>query len=215
MADVDSHLAGGSLVSRGFYSVVRNILVFLCLVVTRVRVVDRHKVPASGAFILAPIHRSNIDSPLASAVTRRRMRFMGKDSLWKVRPVGWVLSALGGFPVSRGTADREALKRCVAVLDLGEELGGEAEGGEVEAEAFGVVAFKEAGEAGAGGVVPETGSGSASSATGYVFGASPKEAGSSGGTSTTVGCSSGRGRSGAVVSSSFSGPAMGTGGTIG
>lgn len=50
------------------------------------------------------------------------MRFMGKDSLWKVRPVGWVLSALGGFPVSRGTADREALKRCIAVLGSGEPL---------------------------------------------------------------------------------------------
>ena len=122
MSDVDSHLAGGSVASRAFYAIVRNILVFLCVVVTRVRVVDRHKVPATGAFILAPIHRSNIDSPLASAVTRRRMRFMGKDSLWKVRPVGWVLSALGGFPVSRGTADREALKRCIAVLGSGEPL---------------------------------------------------------------------------------------------
>jgi 1-acyl-sn-glycerol-3-phosphate acyltransferase len=109
-------------VSRAFYSVVRNILVMLCLVVTRVRVIDRHKVPSTGAFILAPIHRSNIDSPLASAVTRRRMRFMGKDSLWKIRPIGWVLSALGGFPVSRGTADREALKRCIAVLESGEPL---------------------------------------------------------------------------------------------
>jgi 1-acyl-sn-glycerol-3-phosphate acyltransferase len=92
------------------------------VVVTRVRVIDRHKVPTSGAFILAPIHRSNIDSPLASAVTRRRMRFMGKDSLWRIRPIGWVLSALGGFPVSRGTADREALKRCIAVLESGEPL---------------------------------------------------------------------------------------------
>ena len=77
MADVDSHLAGGSLVSRGFYSIVRNILVFLCLVVTRVRVVDRHKVPASGAFILAPIHRSNIDRKStrlnSSHVKRSRM----------------------------------------------------------------------------------------------------------------------------------------------
>lgn len=122
MSEVDSYLAGGSVVSRAFYSVVRNLLVFLCVVVTRVRVIDRHKVPATGAFILAPIHRSNIDSPLASAVTRRRMRFMGKDSLWKVKPVGWVLSALGGFPVSRGTADREALKRCIAVLGSGEPL---------------------------------------------------------------------------------------------
>ena len=122
MSDVESYLVGGSLISRSFYSLVRNLLVLLCLVVTRVRIIDRHKVPTTGAFILAPIHRSNIDSPLASAVTRRRMRFMGKDSLWKVRPVGWVLSALGGFPVSRGTADREALKRCIAVLESGEPL---------------------------------------------------------------------------------------------
>lgn len=122
MSDVESHLAGGSVASRAFYAVVRNLLVFLCVIVTRVRVIDRHKVPASGAFILAPIHRSNIDSPLASAVTRRRMRFMGKDSLWRIRPIGWVLSALGGFPVSRGTADREALKRCIAVLESGEPL---------------------------------------------------------------------------------------------
>ena len=50
------------------------------------------------------------------------MRFMGKDSLWKIRPIGVVLSALGGFPVSRGTADLEALKRCLAVLALGEPI---------------------------------------------------------------------------------------------
>ena len=122
MADVDSHLAGDSVPSRLFYSVVRNVLVFLCLVVTRVTISGRENIPRSGAFVLAPVHRSNIDSPLASAVTRRRLRFMGKDSLWRLRPVGWVLSALGGFPVSRGTADREALKRCIAVLEKGQPL---------------------------------------------------------------------------------------------
>ena len=122
MADVDSHLAGDSVPSRLFYSVVRNMLVFLCLVVTRVTISGRENIPRSGAFVLAPVHRSNIDSPLASAVTRRRLRFMGKDSLWRMRPVGWVLSALGGFPVSRGTADREALKRCIAVLEKGQPL---------------------------------------------------------------------------------------------
>ena len=122
MADVDSHLAGDSVPSRLFYSVVRNMLVFMCLVVTRVTISGRENIPRSGAFVLAPVHRSNIDSPLASAVTRRRLRFMGKDSLWRLRPVGWVLSALGGFPVSRGTADREALKRCIAVLEKGQPL---------------------------------------------------------------------------------------------
>ena len=58
----------------------------------------------------------------ASCVTRRRLRFMGKDTLWKRQPAAWFLSALGGFPVARGTADREALKRCIAVLEAGEPL---------------------------------------------------------------------------------------------
>jgi 1-acyl-sn-glycerol-3-phosphate acyltransferase len=71
---------------------------------------------------LAPIHRSNIDTPLAAAVSSRRLRFMGKDSLWKIRAIGWILSALGAFPVTRGTADREALKRCITVLEMGEPL---------------------------------------------------------------------------------------------
>src|SRR5690606_25139277 len=45
------------------------------------------------------------------------------DSLWNVNPaVSWVLSALGGFPVHRDSADREALRRCEAVLRAGQPL---------------------------------------------------------------------------------------------
>ena len=47
---------------------------------------------------------------------------MGKDTMWNNRQFGWLLSALGAFPVTRGTADREALARCIAVLDGGEPL---------------------------------------------------------------------------------------------
>jgi 1-acyl-sn-glycerol-3-phosphate acyltransferase len=47
---------------------------------------------------------------------------MGKDSLWLKRWKGWLCSALGAFPVSRGTADREALRRCIVVLEAGEPL---------------------------------------------------------------------------------------------
>ena len=42
---------------------------------------------------------------------------MGADKYWKNKAFGRLLSALGGFPVTRGTADREALKRCIAVLE--------------------------------------------------------------------------------------------------
>lgn len=122
MSEVDSFMAGNSRASRIFYAVMRSIVVGVSVGYTRTRVVGKHNIPRSGAFLLAPIHRSNIDTPLAAAVTRRRMRFMGKDSLWKFRPIGWVVSALGAFPVTRGTADREALRRCIAVLEGGEPL---------------------------------------------------------------------------------------------
>jgi 1-acyl-sn-glycerol-3-phosphate acyltransferase len=47
---------------------------------------------------------------------------MGADKWWRQRQFGWLLSALGGFPVTRGSADREALMRCVRVLEGGEPL---------------------------------------------------------------------------------------------
>jgi len=47
---------------------------------------------------------------------------MGKDSLWKVSLLGKLCSALGAYPVHRGGADREALKRTVEVLEGGEPV---------------------------------------------------------------------------------------------
>ncbi|HUQ40675.1 MAG TPA: lysophospholipid acyltransferase family protein, partial [Acidimicrobiales bacterium] len=42
--------------------------------------------------------------------------------MWKFRLPGRLFTALGGFPVRRGTADREALRRCVEVVESGEPL---------------------------------------------------------------------------------------------
>ena len=75
-----------------------------------------------GPFVLAPVHRSFIDTPMAGLITRRRMRFMGKENLWENRMLGMFLSIMGGFPVERGTADRAALRAATDVLALGEPL---------------------------------------------------------------------------------------------
>jgi len=122
VAAVRSSLAGGGLPSRAFYRAIRGLVVALCRMWLGLTVHGSERVPSSGAFIVAPTHRSAMDIPIAAAATTRRLRFMGKDSLWRRRPIGAVLSALGGFPVTRGSADLEALKRCVAVLTSGEPL---------------------------------------------------------------------------------------------
>ena len=77
--------------------------------------------PTDGPYILAPVHRSNVDFALAACITRRRQRFMAKDTLWKPG-FGTLWSALGGIPVARGTADREALAASQTVLEHGEPL---------------------------------------------------------------------------------------------
>jgi 1-acyl-sn-glycerol-3-phosphate acyltransferase len=104
------------------YSVVRGAIVGFSKVWFRLEVHGRENVPTEGPFIVSPIHRSNLDTPVLGALTTRRLRYMGKESLWTSRPMGWFLTALGGFPVQRGTADREALKAALACVERGEPL---------------------------------------------------------------------------------------------
>jgi 1-acyl-sn-glycerol-3-phosphate acyltransferase len=78
--------------------------------------------PREGAYVLAPVHRSYVDWLIVARVTRRRMRYIGKDAVWHWAWLGRFLELLGGFPVHRGTADREALNRSIGALDGGEPL---------------------------------------------------------------------------------------------
>ena len=50
------------------------------------------------------------------------MRYMGKDSIWKSKPLGRFVSMLGAFPVHRGTADRESLRACTEIIEGGSPL---------------------------------------------------------------------------------------------
>ena len=105
-----------------WYAFVRNAIYLFSRAFWRLEIAGRDHVPTSGPFILAPVHRSNVDTPLVSGVTGRRLRYMGKDAMWKYRWSAWFFTSLGGFPVHRGTADREAMRRCEEVLAGGEPL---------------------------------------------------------------------------------------------
>lgn len=115
-------LVGNGLGSRVCYQIGRSILIPLIRVYTGMTINGREHLPRTGAYVLAPVHRSYPDTPIAGCVSRRRLRFMGKDTMWKNKQFGWVLSALGAFPVTRGTADREALRRAIEVLASGDPI---------------------------------------------------------------------------------------------
>lgn len=122
MSKVESYLAKQSVWSKANYQFWKFIISGTIRVLTRMRIEGRENIPSTGAFVLSPVHRSYIDTPIAAAVTRRRMRFMAKDSMWKNSTMGWLISSVGGFPVTRGSADLEALKRCLFLLAEGEPV---------------------------------------------------------------------------------------------
>ena len=89
----------------------------------RIHIEGEGRLPPSGSYVVAPgAHRSNLDTLVISLITTRRMRYMGKDSLWKKAWADWFLSALGGFPVNREGADREALRLCREIVEFGEPV---------------------------------------------------------------------------------------------
>ncbi|HWC10604.1 MAG TPA: (d)CMP kinase [Acidimicrobiales bacterium] len=104
------------------YRLTRLAVVGICRTYWRATYEGLEHVPRSEAYVLAPVHRSFIDFGLVAKVDTRRIRYMGKDSLWKVGWFGRFITALGAFPVRRGAADREALRRCMDVIEGGEPL---------------------------------------------------------------------------------------------
>jgi 1-acyl-sn-glycerol-3-phosphate acyltransferase len=122
MAKLETAFAGQTRGTKLLYTVVRSVVCGFTRIFTRMSIDGREHLPTSDAYLLAPVHRSYVDTPITACVSRRRIRYMGKDSMWKYSAFGKFISALGAFPVSRGTVDREAMQRCVAVLHAGEPL---------------------------------------------------------------------------------------------
>ena len=104
------------------YQIVRFLIWLVAKVLWRISFEGLEHVPKHGPFVLAPVHRSFIDFGLVSGVTRRRMGYMGKESLWNSKLLGSFISMLGAYPVNRGAPDREALRRTLDLLERGEPL---------------------------------------------------------------------------------------------
>ena len=104
------------------YAIVRFLIWLVAKILWRISFEGLENIPRTGAFVMAPVHRSFIDFGLASGATRRPMGYMGKESLWKNKYFGAFISHLGAYPVNRGAPDRESLRRTLELLENGTPL---------------------------------------------------------------------------------------------
>ena len=99
-----------------FYRVVRGLLRVTLLRWLRVKAEGTEHLDTPGPVILAPVHRSNLDSVLVACTAQRRLRALGKESLFTHPVFAWVSAALGAIPVRRGEADRHAMKAAQEII---------------------------------------------------------------------------------------------------
>jgi 1-acyl-sn-glycerol-3-phosphate acyltransferase len=110
------------------YEAVRFVLTPILVLIFRTRCIDSEKVPPEGPVIIAPNHFSFMDHFLIAVYMRRKVHFVAKSQLFK-RPMQFVYTHGGVFPVRRGHRDQEMFKTAHNLLGRGKVIVMYAEGG--------------------------------------------------------------------------------------
>jgi len=88
----------------------------------RLRITGTENLPPSGPVLLAGNHSGLLDGPIVMIMLPRPSAFLVKSEIFK-GPMRWVLTFARQIPIHRGTPDRTALRRGLAVLAGGGVLG--------------------------------------------------------------------------------------------
>lgn len=78
--------------------------------------------PNDGGYIICSNHRSYLDPVLLGVRIKRRLTFMAKEELFRVKILGPLIKKLGAFPIARGKGDTEAVEFAIDTVKSGKAL---------------------------------------------------------------------------------------------
>ncbi len=90
-----------------------------CNLFFRIHVCGRENVPDKGAFVLVGNHQSYLDPVFCGIPLKRPLYFLARDSLWKSKFFGWLISSVNTIPVRQGKADLSAMRKVIGKLKEG------------------------------------------------------------------------------------------------
>ncbi|MDR3331006.1 MAG: 1-acyl-sn-glycerol-3-phosphate acyltransferase [Synergistaceae bacterium] len=88
------------------YWIVKNAFLIIFTLYNRLEVRGTANIQANVPIILASNHASNADPPLIGGAYPGRLRYIAKESLFRVPVLGFFIRALGAIPVSREDSQR-------------------------------------------------------------------------------------------------------------
>ncbi len=99
-----------------FYRVAVALARFIYFFIYRIKAEGTENIIENGGVIYAANHKSCADPIIVAITSKRQLTFMGKKELFKFKPYGRILRALGAFPVNRGKGDVGAVKTGLKIL---------------------------------------------------------------------------------------------------
>ncbi|BCL36175.1 lysophospholipid acyltransferase family protein [Nostoc sp. MS1] len=89
----------------------------------RGRIYGVENVPRTGPIVVVSNHASYFDPPIVSNCVRRPVAYMAKQELFEVPVLAQAIKLYGAYPVSRGSADRNAIRSALEYLENGWAVG--------------------------------------------------------------------------------------------
>lgn len=88
----------------------------------RYRVIGQELVPKTGGVLIAANHASFADIPLLGCGLPRRAAFMGREDLFPMPGLNWLLQKLGWIPIRQDRLDREGFGRALQLIQAGKAV---------------------------------------------------------------------------------------------
>ena len=85
----------------------------------RGRTYGAKNVPQRGPLVVVSNHASDFDPPILSCCVGRPVAYMAKKELFEIPILKQAIQVYGAYPVSRGAADRSAIRSALKYLEAG------------------------------------------------------------------------------------------------